>query len=108
MLNCFHGIGRLTADGELTKKEEGKKSFLKFTLALNKSKEETDFLPCIVWGEYAISVSSYLKKGKLIAIQGSLHTSNYEKDGEKRTSFSIQCDKIVLLDSKPKEETKKE
>ncbi|MDD7411468.1 single-stranded DNA-binding protein [Fusobacterium gastrosuis] len=103
MLNSFNGIGRLTADAELIKKEEAKKSFLKFSLAISKNKEETDFLPCIVWGEYAMKLSEFLTKGKLIAVQGAIHTSTYEKEGEKRNSFSIQCDKIILLDSKNKE-----
>lgn len=42
-------------------------------------------------------------KRKLIAVQGSIHTSTYEKEGEKRNSFSIQWDKIILHDSKNKE-----
>lgn len=43
-----------------------------------------------MWGEYAIKLSEFLTKGKLIAVQGSVHTSTYEKEGEKRNSFSIQ------------------
>lgn len=80
MLNSFNEIGRLTTDSELVKKEENKKSFLKFSLAVNRTKKETDFIPCIVFGEYAITLAEYLKKGKLIAVQGSLHTSSYEKE----------------------------
>ncbi|RKX66235.1 MAG: hypothetical protein DRP42_03590 [Tenericutes bacterium] len=49
MLNKVHLIGRLTADIELRKTNEGT-SFAYFTLAVNKrnNKDEADFISCVV------------------------------------------------------------
>ena len=37
----------------------------------------------------------------MILVNGSLQQDNYEKDGEKRTSYKVVVDKLRLLGSKP-------
>ncbi|KYM42241.1 single-stranded DNA-binding protein [Fusobacterium necrophorum] len=105
-MNSFHGIGRLTANAELKKSQD--KSYCRFSLAISYGEEKVDFFPCIIFGKYAESIYSYLTKGKLVAIEGSLHNNQYEKDGETRYYTSISVDKIQLLESKKENENKKE
>ena len=95
MLNTAIIMGRLTADPELRKTTSGL-SVTSFTVAVErnyKSGEErqADF----------INVSTYFKKGQMIAVQGSIQTRNYEdKNGNKRTAVEIVADNVSFCGSK--------
>jgi len=97
-MNNFSGVGRLTADAELQKKDG--KSIVRFNIAIYRTKEVTDFFPCIVFGEYGEKLYDFLKKGKMIGIMGQVHNNQYEKDGEKRYYTSILVNRMELLEKK--------
>lgn len=42
---------------------------------------ETDFISCVAWGAQADFIGTYLKKGFLVGVKGSLQTRSYDKDG---------------------------
>ena len=76
-------IGRLTADPELRQTQSGIAS-CRFTVAVNrkykndKGEFEADFITCIAWRQTAEFVSKYFSKGKMIAVEGTLHTGSYQ------------------------------
>ena len=76
-------IGRLTADTELRQTQSGIAS-CRFTVAVNrkfkndKGEYEADFITCVAWRQTAEFVSRYFSKGKMIAVEGTLHTGSYQ------------------------------
>ncbi len=105
MLNTAIIMGRLTADPELRKTTSGL-SVTSFTVAVErnyKSGEErqADFINVVAWRGTADFVSTYFKKGQMIAVQGSIQTRNYEdKNGNKRTAVEIVADNVSFCGSK--------
>ena len=73
-------IGRITKDPELKYTNNGKGN-TRFTLAVQRNKDETDFINCVAWEKTAENIAEYIKKGSQIAVQGSIRTGSYEKDG---------------------------
>ena len=76
-------IGRITADPELRQTQSGIAS-CRFTVAANrkfkndKGEYEADFITCVAWRQTAEFVSKYFSKGKMIALEGTLHTGSYQ------------------------------
>ena len=76
-------IGRLTADPELRQTQSGIAS-CRFTVAVNRKfkndngEYEADFITCVAWRQTAEFVSRYFSKGKMIAVEGTLHTGSYQ------------------------------
>lgn len=105
MLNRITIMGRLVSDPELNTSSAGN-SYTRFTIACQrdfaKSGEEkaTDFIDCSAFGRTAEFVSKYFAKGKMITLEGRLVTGSYEKNGEKRKSYSINIDNVYFSGDK--------
>lgn len=95
-------MGRVTKDAVLTVKEEY--SHLRFVIAVNRSRKTSDkalvdFVPIVVWGAYAESLSMYIKKGKALLIEGILQVQEYDNKELERDWYTQICaEKIELLD----------
>jgi single-strand DNA-binding protein len=96
-------IGRLTRDPELKYTPQGSQ-LAKFGLAVDRRKsknDETDFFNIVAWGKLAEICGQYLKKGKLVLIEGEIQTRKYEtQDGQKKSSFEIFTTNMQMLDRK--------
>lgn len=106
MLNCAIIMGRLTANPELRTTTSGV-SVTSFSVAVDRNyqkagtERQTDFINVVAWRQTAEFISSYFRKGSMIAIQGSIQTRNYEdKTGAKRTAFEIVADNVSFCGSK--------
>lgn len=104
MLNCAVIMGRLTADPELRQTPSGV-SVTKFTVAVDrrtKSGEDkiADFINVVAWRSSAEFVVKYFQKGSMIAVQGSIQTGSYEKDGIKHYTFEIIADNVSFCGDK--------
>jgi single-strand DNA-binding protein len=64
-------------------------SMSSFLLAVHRTKDETDWIPCKAWGKTGEFIAQYFGKGKMIALEGEIRTSTYEKDGEKRKTWEV-------------------
>jgi single-strand binding protein len=91
--------GRMVRDPEL-KYTSGGKAYTNFTLAVQKTKDEAEFIDCIVWEKTAETIAEYFRKGNRILIQGRLSVSSYEQNGEKRKSTKVQVFSFEFIDSK--------
>jgi single stranded DNA-binding protein (ssb) len=74
-------IGRLIKDVEL-KTTTTDKTFARLVIAVNKGKEEANFIPVTCWNKTAELAAKYLHKGSPIIVSGSLNNNNYtDKNG---------------------------
>ena len=92
-------MGRLTRDPELKYTSNGK-AYATFTLAVQKTKDEAEFIDCIAWEKTAETIAEYFEKGSKILIQGRLSVSNYEQNGEKRKFTRILANSFEFVESK--------
>ena len=56
-----------------------------------------NFIDCTMFGARAQSVSRYLSKGSKVAIEGKLHWSQWECDGQKRSKIEVIVDEIEFM-----------
>ena len=92
-------MGRLTRDPELKYTSNGK-AYTTFTLAVQKTKDEAEFIDCVAWEKTAENIAEYFGKGNRILIQGRLNVSNYEQNGEKRKFTRVLANSFEFVDSK--------
>lgn len=100
-LNQIFLVGRLTRDVELKTTQSGNK-VASFALAVNRSKDEADFVECVAWDKTAELLAQYVGKSSKILVQGSLQERSYEaKDGTNRKVWEVIARDVTFLDSKP-------
>ena len=106
MLNSICLMGRLTADPELKSTQSGV-SVCSFRIAVDRTyqpkgqEKQTDFINIVTWRGTAEFVSRYFRKGQLVAVQGSIQTSQYtDRDGNKRTAFDVVADNVFFAEKK--------
>lgn len=107
MLNNVTLMGRLVADPELKTTQNGT-SVAAFRLAVERNyapqgqERQADFISCVAWRQTAEFVGKYFTKGRMIAVEGSLQSRNYEdKNGQKRTAIEVLVERAHFADSKP-------
>lgn len=112
MLNTSNIVsiqGRLTADPEVKtfrsqRTGEDFKS-CKFTVAVRRDKDTTDFIECSSMGNKAEFVGRYFKKGDGINVTGSLQQYEYTaKDGTKRKGMQVAVEATGFPIAPKKEE----
>ena len=104
MYNKVFLVGRLVKDPEARVTSSGI-AVSRFTIAIDrlskKSREDssqTDFINIVTWRRLAEIAAQYLKKGKLIALEGALQIDDYEKNGEKRQWVEVVADNFQMCD----------
>ena len=107
MLNKVILMGRLVADPEFRTTQSGV-SFVSFRIAVDRNytpkgaERQADFIPCVAWRQTAEFISRYFSKGRMIALEGSLQSRNYEdKTGARRTAYEVMVDQAYFADGKP-------
>ena len=99
-MNSVVLIGRLVADPDSKTLASGN-AVANMRIAVDRGKnEESDFIDLSAFGKTAEFASTYLSKGRLIAVQGKLRVRQYEHNGEKRKAAEVIVDNIQPLDSK--------
>ena len=102
-MNSVNLVGRFVRDLELKYSKEGK-AMLKSSIAVNRSKDVTDFINIVAFGKTAELISEYHGKGDLIAIQGAIWTGSYEKEGQKIYTFEVCVNQITFVKSSVKKD----
>lgn len=115
MINKVILIGNVGKDPEI--KKFGDTTAAKFSLATTErykkdgeTVDTTEWHRVVVFGNLAGVVERYVKKGKMLYIEGKIRTSSWEDaNGEKRYSTEIIADKLQMLgkkdDEQPREKT---
>lgn len=98
-MNSVNLIGRITKDIEVKKTNSGK-SVCSFSIAVQRDKDNADFVPCTAWDGTADNIGKYFHKGDRIGIVGVLSTRTYESNGEKRFVMEVLVRSFDFLEAK--------
>ena len=103
-MNSVTLIGRLTADPDLRFINTGT-AISKFTIAIDRSYRKdnqavTDFIPVEIWGKKAEYCATYIEKGCLVAVSGSLHIDRFiDSTGNNRNYAKVVANSIMKLNT---------
>lgn len=103
-MNSVTLIGRLTADPDLRFINTGT-AISKFTIAIDRNYRKdnqavTDFIPVEIWGKKAEYCATYIEKGCLVAISGSLHIDRFiDSTGNNRNYAKVVANSIMKLNT---------
>ena len=100
-MNSVILIGRLTQDPQASTLDSGH-SYCRFSIAVNRrfsrnGENQAVFINIITWDALAQNCVKYLVKGSQVAVQGSIQTGSYERDGVRRQTFDIRADQVEFL-----------
>lgn len=103
-LNKVFLIGRLGADPEMRYTADGTHVAF-FNMATSESykdrsgnrHEKTEWHRIVTWRKLAGITVEYLKKGRLVYIEGKLQSREWEKDGERRKAYEIVASSLIML-----------
>ena len=104
-MNKIFLIGRITKDLELRNTSKGT-PVCEFTLAVNRDKENTDFITCQVWNKQAENLCKYQGKGSLISVAGELRVETYEINNKKHYKTYVLSNVIEYLSTPQKSQEK--
>jgi single-strand DNA-binding protein len=105
-------VGNLTRDPEMRETPNGQK-VTTFGIATNREwvtstgerKSSAEFHECVAWSNLAEICSKYLKKSKLVYIEGYLKTRSWEsEEGVKKFKTEIIIRDMIMLDKRAKSE----
>ncbi|MGE5855043.1 MAG: single-stranded DNA-binding protein [Syntrophaceae bacterium] len=108
MVNKVILIGRLGADPEVRYTQEGM-MVTNLRVATNEYRKDksgervdrTEWHRVVAFGKLAEICGNYLSKGRLVYIEGSLRTRQWEdKEGNKRSTTEIMANNMQMLESK--------
>lgn len=92
--------GNLTKDIELRNMGDGK-AVTKFSLAVKRMSEGTDFISCVAFGQTAELLKKCVKKGSRLLVEGRIQTGNYTNaEGKTVYTTDVIVDRIEFLDTK--------
>jgi single-strand DNA-binding protein len=63
----------------------------------NQRQEKTEWHDVVVWGTRADSLSKVIEKGSTVFVDGALHTSSYEREGQKRYRTEVVARDVRFL-----------
>lgn len=99
-MNKWEGIGRLTADPDIRYTSQSNTAIATFTVAIDRPTKEkhTDFIRVKVIGKQAETCEKYLKKGRMVAVEGSIETGDYESNGKKVYYTGVLASRVEFID----------
>ena len=101
-------IGNLTRDPEL-KDTQGGQPIVTFGIATNREwvvgdgerKQSTEFHEIVAWAKLAEICGKFLKKGKLVYLEGYLKTRSWEtENGDKKYRTEVVLHDMIMLEKK--------
>lgn len=105
-MNKVFLIGNLTRDPELSETPSGV-AVCHFSIAVNRNyqsgdgERQTDFFNCVAWRGLGETIARYTKKGKKVAITGTIQTRTYENNqGVKVPAIDIVAQDVEFLSPK--------
>ena len=105
-INRCNISGNIGRDPEL-RQTQGGTQVLTFSLAVSDRKrnpqsgeweEVTNWIPCVVFGNRAESLSRFLFRGMKCAVEGKLRQSSYkDKSGQNRSKIEVIVDEVEFM-----------
>ncbi len=97
-------VGHVGKDPEVRYFDSGNAN-AKFSLATSETYKDkngqkvdsTEWHNVVVWGKLAEIVEKYVRKGKLLYIEGRIKTRSYDQDNQKKYITEIVADQMTML-----------
>lgn len=102
-MNSVELIGRLTRDPEVRYTSGSNMAVATFSLAIDRpvkagEQKQTDFPRITVFGKEAETIEKYIKKGRLVAIQGRIQTGSYQnRNGDTVYTTDVVANRVEFL-----------
>lgn len=95
-------VGNLTREPEVKTTTTGQ-TVCNFTIAVSRrfKKDETDYIPIVVWNKQAENCGKYLSQGSKVSVSGEIQTRNYEGKNGKVYVTEVVADEVEFLGSRP-------
>lgn len=99
-------MGRLTRDPEVRYSQAAEPmAIVRFSVAVNRrfrreGQPEADFINCTAFGKTGEFIDKYFKKGAMIAIEGTIQTGSYEKEGRTIYTTDVIVDQAHFTGSR--------
>ena len=96
-MNQVSIVGRLAQDPKFTQGEDTARAF--FTVAVDRrgSAGGTDWIGVTAFGGLAETVTNYIGQGHLVAVEGHLRSSRYERNGETQYGLEVIANRVDFL-----------
>lgn len=93
--------GNIVRDVERKETQNGNQ-IAKFSVAVSRpyKKDTTDFFDVVAYNKLGELCSTYLSKGKKVAVVGYMTTRTYEKDGQTRKAYGVVAEDVEFLSGK--------
>ena len=106
-LNRIQLIGRLGKDPEVRATAKGSQ-VCTFSIAVSRrwksgsgeDKEATDWFNVEAWGRLGEICKQYLRKGRLVFLEGHVRTDRFDHEGETRYYTKVIASQMQMLDRK--------
>jgi single-strand DNA-binding protein len=70
-----------------------------YTTPDGERKQETDWFSIVTWNKLAEQCNQFLTKGRLVYVEGRLHSRTWEaQDGQKRSKTEVIANRVTFLD----------
>lgn len=93
-------MGRLTKDPIIAETQSGKR-VARYTLAVDRDKDHTDFISCVTFDRGADFAQNWLRQGVKILVAGRITTGSYtNRDGQKVFTTDVIVDRHEFVESK--------
>lgn len=101
-------INRVIISGNLTKdptvRSAASTTVLQFSVAVNDRRKNAsgqwenfpNYIDCVCFGSRADRLANIMRKGMKVTVEGKLHWSQWEKDGQKRSRIDVWADDVEL------------
>lgn len=99
-------VGSLGKDPEIRSTPGGKK-VANFSVAVDQGfgdSKRTEWVNIVAWEKLADLAEKFLKKGKTIALSGTLQTRSWDKDGVKQYRTEVVARDITFMDTDRKQD----
>ena len=110
-MNKVFLIGNLTRDPEIRETPSGV-PMCRFAIAVQRpyssqdGERQTDFFECTAWRGLGENIARFTKKGKKVAVTGSIQIRNYEDNqGAKRTAVDVIVQDCEFLSPRDSEDS---
>jgi len=104
-MNTIVLSGHIGSDIEVKEGNTGKE-YVRFSLAVRRNKEVTDWFDVVAFTSTAQFVKQWFSKGSWIEVSGSMQTSEYkDKEGKSRKSYTVMGNNVSFGNSTKGKET---
>lgn len=104
-MNSVELIGRLVRDPDVRYTSGSQTAVATFTIAIDRpqrqdgGEKQADFPRITVFGRQAETCEKYLKKGRMVAIQGRIQTGQYQnKNGDTVYTTDVVANRVEFID----------